>query len=291
MSETASLSGSGGWESVEAALPRSTLSLLERLSEHHKCVFREEVLARLSVKDRLFLARTSHELRAAVLTSGLPIVGDGRRRVTMYRDGVHSIACGPLRVFQYCIAQGCPWLSPHTPELASLAGNYSVLQEAHEMGCPWDRRTSLRAACGTTPSHLACLKYAHAHGCAWDERVFADAAAAAPLKTLRYLFDEGCPYDESIAECAAAHGRLDVLETFPSTAKSGGVAVTSAAASHGHLPCLKYAVETLRCDVDERALSQAAAWGHKECVRYLVAARCPGWDAYDEAWSPGSPQW
>ena len=47
----------------------------------------------------------------------------------------------------------------------------------------------------------------------------------------------------------------------------------------------------LRCDVDERALSQAAAWGHKECVRYLVAARCPGWDAYDEAWSPGSPQW
>ena len=106
---------------MEAALPRSTLSLLERLSEHHKCVFREEVLARLSVKDRLFLARTSHELRAAVLTSGLPIVGDGRRRVTMYRDGVHSIACGPLRVFQYCIAQGCPWLSPHTPELASLA--------------------------------------------------------------------------------------------------------------------------------------------------------------------------
>ena len=47
----------------------------------------------------------------------------------------------------------------------------------------------------------------------------------------------------------------------------------------------------IRCDVDERALSQAAAWGHKECVRYLVAARCPGWDAYDEAWSPGSPQW
>ena len=88
---------------MEAALPRSTLSLLERLSEHHKCVFREEVLARLSVKDRLFLARTSHELRAAVLTSGLPIVGDGRRRVTMYRDGVHSIACGPLRVFQYCV--------------------------------------------------------------------------------------------------------------------------------------------------------------------------------------------
>ena len=70
---------------MEAALPRSTLSLLERLSEHHKCVFREEVLARLSVKDRLFLARTSHELRAAVLTSGLPIVGDGRRRITMSR--------------------------------------------------------------------------------------------------------------------------------------------------------------------------------------------------------------
>ena len=211
---------------MEAALPRSTLSLLERLSEHHKCVFREEVLARLSVKDRLFLARTSHELRAAVLTSGLPIVGDGRRRITMYRDGVHSIACGPLRVFQYCVAQGCPWLSPHTPELASLAGNVPVLTWAHEMGCPWDRRTCLRAACGTTPSHLACLAYAHAHGCAWDERVFADAAATAPLKTLRYLFDEGCPYDESIAESAAAHGRLDVLETFPSTAKFGGVAVT-----------------------------------------------------------------
>ena len=77
------------------------------------------------------------------------------------------------------------------------------------MGCPWDRRTSLRAACGTTPSHLACLKYAHAHGCAWDERVFADAAATAPLKTLRYLFDEGCPYDESIAEGAAAHSAMD----------------------------------------------------------------------------------
>jgi hypothetical protein len=50
-------------------------------------------------------------------------------------------------------------------------------------------------------------------------------------------------------------------------------------------------VERLECDVDERALSMAVAWGHKECVRYLVAARCPGWDAYDEAWSPGSPQW
>ena len=85
--------------------------------------------------------------------------------------------------------------------------------------------------------------------------VFADAAATAPLKTLRYLFDEGCPYDESIAECAAAHGRLDVLETFPSTAKSGGVAVTSAAASHGHLPCLKYAVETLRCVFREEVLA------------------------------------
>ena len=96
---------------------------------------------------------------------------------------------------------------------------------------------------------------------------------------------------QSLAESAAAHGRLDVLETFPSTTKSGGIAVTSAAASHGHLPCLKFAVERLECDVDERALSTAAAWGHKECVRYLVAARCPGWDAYDEAWSPGSPQW
>ena len=56
---------------------------------------------------------------------------------------------------------------------------------------------------------------------------------------------------------------------------------------------LKYrqALEEFVAFVDERALSQAAAWGHKECVRYLVAARCPGWDAYDEAWSPGSPQW
>ena len=148
------------------------------------------------------------------------------------------------------------------PELASLAGNVPVLQWAHEMGCPWDRRTSLRAACGTKLSHLACLAYAHAHGCAWDERVFADAAATAPPPNAPLPLRRGLPLRcESIAECAAAHGRLDVLETFPSTAKSGGVAVTSAAASHGHLPCLKYAVETLRCDVDERALSQAAGVG------------------------------
>ena len=290
MSSTASFSSSG-WASSLEAPPHSTLSLLERLSEHHKCVFREEVLARLSVKDRFLLARVSSELRAACLTSGLPVVGDGRRRVTMFRDGTHSIACGPVHVFQYCVAQGCPFLNPHTPELAALVGNLKVLTWAHEMGCPWNRLTCLRAACGTTPSHLACLVYAHTHGCAFDARVFADAAATAPITTLKYLFDEGCPYDESLAESAAAHGRLDVLETFPSTAKSGDIAVTSAAASHGHLPCLKFAVERLECDVDERALSTAAAWGHKECVRYLVAARCPGWDAYDEAWSPGSPQW
>ena len=169
-------------------------------------------------------------LRAAVLTSGFPSSATAAAAspcTATASTPSRAVPCACFSTASRRDARGSRLTPPSSPRSPETIPCY----RARTMGCPWDNRTSLRAACGTTPSHLACLKYAHAHGCAWDERVFVDAAATAPLKTLRYLLTRLPLRRVHHAECAAAHGRLDVLETFPSNAKSGGVAVTSAAAS------------------------------------------------------------
>ena len=64
----------------------------------------------------------------------------------------------------------------------------SVLQYAHENGCPWDKYTCLNAA---ENGHLECLKYAHENGCPWDEGTCKTAAKYGHLKCLKYAHENG----------------------------------------------------------------------------------------------------
>ena len=283
----------GRWESVEAALPRSTLSLLERLSEAPQVrVPRGGARARLSVKDRLFLLCTSHELEHTVLTSGLPIVGDGRRRVTMYRDGVHSIACGPLRVFQYCIAQGCPWLSPHTPSCTSLARGIPC----YRMRTRWDAPGTGEPA----SEPRAAPRHRTSRASSTRTRTAARGTSASSPMPPPPRPSKRSATSSTRAAPTTSPSRSARPRTGGSTSSRRSRPPQSPAASrspprrrpHGHLPCLKYAVETLRCRRGRAGAEPSHGVGPQgRSVRYLVAARCPGWDAYDEAWSPGSPQW
>ena len=83
------------------------------------------------------------------------------------------------------------------------AGDASILQYAHERGCPWDARTCTAAA---RVGNLKAFMYAHEHGCTWDEAAtLISAVRSDEINCLEYAHKHCCPTPADIGVQADEH--------------------------------------------------------------------------------------
>ena len=133
---------------------------------------------------------------------------------------------------------------------------FTMLQCAHELGCPWDERTC--AAAAATSAGFKCLKYAHENGCPWDESTPTAAISCKGLASLKYAWEHGCPFPVDACDIAASRGHVDILQWLHEHDSTLRLETCIAAAANKYTNCLTYAV-THGAPVDTSVCASAAS--------------------------------
>ena len=151
------------------------LKLLKHAFENG-CEPHEAIAYIAALRGHLDCLKYAHQVRCP-LTS----------RVTAAAAGI-----GRLDILQYAHENGCPW-DEKTIMAAAEAGNLPCLKYAWENGCKtytsvWEV-TTIAAGNGDLPM----LKWAHEAGFPWDRNTTVLAACENQLDCLLYCLENGCP--------------------------------------------------------------------------------------------------
>ena len=147
--------------------------------------------------------------------------------------------------------------------IAAKAGDLEVLQQLHELRCPWDVTCCTEAA---AQGHLHCLTYAHEQGAPWDAGTCAAAAKNKHIECLTYLIENSCPADGAVSRAAIANCDLEMLIFAHENLLPWEDDMCMLAAHAGSLPCLKYLHEA-GCDLTSETCAAAATRYDYECLR------------------------
>ena len=151
--------------------------------------------------------------------------------------------------------------------IAAKAGNLEVLQQLHELRCPWDVTCCTEAA---AQGHLHCLTYAHEQGAPWDAGTCGAAAKNKHMECLTYLIENSCPVDGAVSRAAIANCDLEMLIFAHENLLPWEDDMCMLAALAGSLPCLKYLHEA-GCELTSETCAAAGGGpgpGRLECLKY-----------------------
>jgi len=170
-----------------------------------------------------------------------------------------------IEMIKYCIAQGVlDVLTADACAIAAEFGDLSLLQQLHELRCPWDTSACAKAARG---GHLSCLIYAHENGAPWDEKTCMAAATGKHMDCLTYAVEQGCPADDEVSRLAIVTNDLEMLMFAHENLLPWEEDMCMLAARVGNLRCLTYLHEAGN-ELTAETCSAAAQNSNLDCLKY-----------------------
>ncbi|GFH53311.1 hypothetical protein CTEN210_09787 [Chaetoceros tenuissimus] len=188
-----------------------------------------------------------------------------------------------LKILKLLREFSVPW-SGQTCKAAAKAGNFTALQWAVSMGCPWDRQGCAEYA--AEHGDIEVLKWMKSQGCEWDEDIGAGAAKKGHLETLKWLKSDGCPCNnEDTFANAIQSGNITMVEYCVNNDPSSDYSFYENAIEHFEdpIPVIKL-FQKKQYPSDELACTHAACQGDLKLLRWLRFQGFP-WDERTCNWA------
>jgi hypothetical protein len=175
--------------------------------EYQLAAGRYASVATLAVAHELVIEHTVTMMRGAAECNKLAEVQYLQSQGCPWHAGLLDVAAsgGHAELVRWCYEHCCPW-SGMVPYYTAEGGNAELM--AWVLQQPQTQLSGIVMRIAAEKGHLAVCKLLRAQQCPWDARSTRKAALYGRARVLRWLVDNGCPYEgrdlcDSAADCGS----------------------------------------------------------------------------------------